>query len=220
MSRFLPVAPALCHASSVASATARPIDLPAGFDLRSGTEVPYESAKVFFFPDRVEARFGVRLETGPQPYSTRAPLVLDRAYLVRDESGTEYRLYVRAQAKEQLYVEVENAHGATRLGARRTPEGGYRLEAYVIDDLEAATEFPAMVLAQDGTYRIGVATGRFVAEDGLLSLDGHYAQWGAGEISLDAKTLTFRFRRGGRQVELRFNYQPPRSDPGFIAAGR
>ncbi|MHB8879375.1 MAG: hypothetical protein ACYC8T_37245 [Myxococcaceae bacterium] len=171
----------------------------AGIDLKTAAVDRSEGADLRVAPMRLEARYGIRMEDGGQPFEGSAPLVIDRAFVVRDAHAAEYRLRVRLIAGDRRWIELMPVFD----GAAKPFAGAFTVTASSLNGVPGNPSGFVLELLPDGTYRLGGARGRWelVGRRSLLSLDGYYAAWGRGEVSPDGRAVTFRFTRGTVEFE-------------------
>jgi hypothetical protein len=171
-----------------------------GVDLPTLTATDASDADVRLTPLLVEARFGVRVERTGQKFETSTPLVVRQVLVVRDAKQVEYRLRVRAGAEGQRLVEVQPL-APEQAGAAKPAGGLFRTTSVLVNGAPGNVSTQALKLLPDGRYQIGGATGTWTLEgsEGVVALDGYYARWGQGLLSLDGQSITFEFSRGPAQ---------------------
>jgi hypothetical protein len=202
--RFLvPVVVALtalpCLADSVLHARE-----PALLALERASLTREEDADLHVTARVLRARYGVRREAGREQFSSSVGLSLGDVYVVRDLRGREHR--VRVNVLSPGFVRVELLNQRNTIGLK--PPARFRNTSVTVNGQASEARFGVLVLNVDGTYAAGQVRGTWRIEDDALWLEGAVGHWGAARTFDAGQTLTFSFRRGPLEWELRFERVP------------
>jgi hypothetical protein len=171
-----------------------------GLDLKTGVAVALEGAPVHVLANRIESAHGIRIEKANAAFSKVLPLMIGTPYLVKDEQGLEYRLFVHAVEGQRRWVEVRPRD--SELGTLLKKGGQFKATSFSIDGVVAKVSQRELSVRPDGTYVMGSVQGRWRIDKAALMLDGSFEEWGAGVFDQSGSQLVFRYTRGGKKVEL------------------
>jgi hypothetical protein len=182
------------------------VPAPAGIQLKTAALMPCPEADVCFENNRVEAQFGIRIESHAVAFAPLSPLVLEEPYVARDASGEEFRVVVRGVVGNRVFLEVAPVVGPSLANPATSPAvgfaGSFRVNRVRIAGEETDPRYPILVLERDGTYRLGNSEGVWNLQSGKVALSGHFAEWGEAEVGPGGDCLTFRFRRDALDFEI------------------
>lgn len=171
-----------------------------GLDLKTGVAVSVEGAPVRVLANRIESVHGIRIEKANTSFSKVLPLMIGTPYLVKDEQGLEYRLWVHAVEGQRRWVEVRPRE--SELGSLVKKGGQFKATSFSIDGVVAKVSQRELSVRPDGTYVMGSVQGRWRIEKAALMLDGSFEEWGAGVFDQSGSQLVFRYTRGGKKIEM------------------
>lgn len=188
--------------------------VPGTLSTEARREVLFEQADLRISDKRIDATHGVRRAEDPD-FATSAPVVIGQTYFVRNATGREHRLIVRTFIEGQMWVDLAPEDGSTR----KANPGRYRVERSALNGHPLGAVYPELQLRADGTFRFGGASGAYRQGNQSVTLEGHYAQWGAADVGVDGK-LTFSFKRGGGRMTLVLAPVPPDGSGSSLTAAR
>ncbi len=172
------------------------------FSLTRGTLSSPEDADLDVTAYGVTAKYGVKRASREGEFSNKEVAVFGEPYDVKDAAGGKWRLWIKSAEGKRVQVEILRARRpATR--SDRT----YKAVAVTIDGTQAEPTFSQLTLLADGTYRFGKVFGRYVLDEGGVTLDGVPGYWGRAAYTLDGEGLMFRFNRGQLLFEVKYELQ-------------
>lgn len=173
--------------SSAALAQSFTVVQPLGLDLARRCETAHAQADVVIAPMTLSAPRGVRCGNGS--FETRAVTVLERDCEVRMTSGDNRWFRVSLEgAALVVRLRPESIDGLPRL------VGEFVQRAVSINGLPTTAQFGALVLTEDGRYRLGRAEGRWSRRGAAIQFEGPIAPWGEAEVT--EAGIHFKFLRG------------------------
>lgn len=150
-------------------------------------------------PLGINAPYGIKRSSRAGQLESKEVTVLREPYDLEDAQGGQWRLWVRSVNGPVIVVELVRARP---FGLPITQS--YQLTSVSINGEEASPTFPPLVLNANGTYRLGKVSGRYVRTETGVTLDGVPAHFGKGTFWVNLDGLTFNYRVGDNQFEVKY----------------
>jgi hypothetical protein len=160
------------------------------FSLARGTVSSPDDADLEVTSRTVSAKHGIKRSSRSGNFQKQEVAVLGEAYDLKDAAGGKWRMWLRTVVGQVVEVEL------VRVAPAPKTDRAYRAVAVSIDGLQAEPTFSPLTLLADGSYRFGTVRGRYVTDEGGVTLDGVPGQWGRAAYTINGDGLIFRFVRG------------------------
>lgn len=161
----------------------------------------------------VSARYGVRRRTSIGSFQQREVAVLGESYEVKDAAGESWVMTIHHADAGGLRVLLSRVTGRPL-----PPHLRFRLAEVTANGARAEVAFGDLELLADGTYALDGRRGAYESGNDEIALDGGHAYWGKGRLSADRHALTFSYRRGPIQWEVKYARVTP--DDAALSASR
>jgi hypothetical protein len=172
---------------------------PVALDLTRRREAALVQADVVVSVHTLDAPRGVRC--GTASFEPRAVTTLDRDCEVRVASGETKWFRVSLEGADLVVrLRPEALDGPPRL------VGEFVQRAVTINGLETQARFGALLLMEDGRYRIGRAEGRWSRRGAVLDFEGPIAHWSNAVVTDEG--IRFTFVRGPLEYTITYAHAP------------